>query len=291
MANYTNEGKKTLLEHAYVENPTRTKFSKVAIATTDSASTLNVDSEELGFKAPITTTTLIEDGSTINEWSTSTDAVLEVEQIINKKGANSFNLYKTGTTESFASTQRTEITSFDIDGSEIWLFVYTQSESFSEITDYQVRLGSNIGSDYYEYTSSITNLSDGWNAVKFSVSDANVVGSPDPTSITGIEVVVNTENASDTISSRSFIFDDVKVVNENDFFKQFVNNFPVVSTTQNEVTSRARIRSTEAVGFNISRAGIYNDDQESKLLNYVEFPAESKSDSDEFNLIWRDRVL
>lgn len=291
MANYTNEGKKTLLEHAYTENPTRTKFSKVAIATTDSESTLNVDSEDLGFKAPITNTTLIEDGSTINEWSTSTDAVLEVEQVINKKGVNSFNLYKTGTTETFASTQRTGITSFDITDSEIWFFVYTQPQTFNEITDYQVRLGSNIGSDYYEYTSPINNLSEGWNAVKFSVSDVSVVGNPDAENITGIEFVVNTANTGDTISSRSFIFDDVKVINESDFYKGFVNNFPVISQTSNEVTSRVRIRSTEAVGFNISRAGIYNDDAESKLLNYVEFPSESKSDSDEFNLIWRDRVL
>lgn len=290
MVNFpTNEGKKTILERGYKNSPSRQPFGKIGVAQPNSGS-LTVDSTNLGFTVPVESTQIIEDGTDSSNFSANTDATLQLNNNITKTNQSAISLEKSGTTQAFAFAEDTGVSSFDFTNTEFWSFVYFTSSARSTIDTVEFRLG-NDASNYLAYSESASNLSDGWNIIKFDETQTTETGSVTKTGITYLQLRYEVSNTSDTVAADGFLFDDLKVVSDGDFFDNFTAGFPSVSGTANEVTIRSTLDSTESVGYNIGRVGVYSDETNPSLLSVHTFPGESKSGADEFNFIIKDRIV
>jgi hypothetical protein len=73
--------------------------------------------------------------------------------------------------------------------------------------------------------------------------------------------------------------------------KTFVSGYPSINNTNLEVTTRAHLTSLEANGNDLNALGIFNQDSTPLMLSMDKFENESKSDTDEFMFVVKDRVI
>ena len=75
------------------------------------------------------------------------------------------------------------------------------------------------------------------------------------------------------------------------YLKDFVTDYPSIDLTNNEITTRCYLNSLEANGNDINAVGIFNEDSSPLLFSEDVMTAESKSNTDEFAYIIKDRLL
>ena len=77
-----------------------------------------------------------------------------------------------------------------------------------------------------------------------------------------------------------------------DEYEDFTSGFPTIATsTIPEVTINCRVGANQGTGNDINTIGIYNKDSTEKLLIQMNHTAESKSATDEFVYVLRERIL
>jgi len=77
-----------------------------------------------------------------------------------------------------------------------------------------------------------------------------------------------------------------------DMLKDFTSGFPTISVVSTpEVTINCRVSANEAVGENLNTMAIFNTDATPKIMIQMNYTEESKSATDEFVFIVRNRVL
>lgn len=74
-------------------------------------------------------------------------------------------------------------------------------------------------------------------------------------------------------------------------FKDFVDGYPSINYTNFEVTTRCYLDSSEANGNDIDGIALFNNDSTPQMLSVHTMLAESKSDTDEFSFIIRNRLI
>jgi hypothetical protein len=75
------------------------------------------------------------------------------------------------------------------------------------------------------------------------------------------------------------------------YLKDFVSGYPSLDFTNLEVTTRCFLTSLEANGNDINALGLFNEDSSALMQSIDVFNAESKSNTDEFVFVVKDRVI
>jgi hypothetical protein len=285
----TNKGKITMMNRMYKNTPDYTEpvqFS-VGIGTT----TPNVADTDLETVIPIDGTEEIDNFDTA-DWADGTDTVSGTNIVRYKKGNTSLYVSKTGTAGTTATISKTT-TSLDFTSKDLWGWVYITdvTDLVASGTALTVRFGSAVG-DYYYYDIDITDLSNGWNYIKFSSATATgTTGAPTIGACDYTAIILNVDLAADLIASDRIMFDDFRLAQTVDYFNTFVSGYPTLDETEKTATIRCSLSSIQANGWDLSEVGIFNNDG-TKLMNSRDvFTPESKADTDEFVFVIIDELV
>jgi hypothetical protein len=97
-------------------------------------------------------------------------------------------------------------------------------------------------------------------------------------------------NQADVTTSDNDLTSPV-IISGADYVKDFVSGYPTFDYSNGEVTIRCYLSTSEANGNDINAIGIFNEDS-SPLMSFVsKFTAESKSSSDEFVFVIKNRII
>lgn len=176
--------------------------SQVLLEDTDFQITNNFD----GVIPDTTTYELTDNCDATSGWTGSTDAsTIAVNTGDKKQGTGSLYLGKTGTTENFVYYRKTLSSSIDMEGKRQFLFLKALNQTaINKIPSVKIRISSDSTPDnnYYEFAADT--LTTGWVLQDFDPTQATgitIVGSPNVTNINSIQIRVNTNNISDTLTS------------------------------------------------------------------------------------------
>lgn len=104
-------------------------------------------------------------------------------------------------------------------------------------------------------------------------------------------IILNTTAAGSTSIAGDFIYDLLRQWATSDLTKVFETGFPTVDTTNFEAEIRGVLLSTNANGFDLDGFGLFNTDSTVLMHSEDTHTAESKSNTDQFTYIVKDRLI
>lgn len=264
------------------------------------ADTPSVTDTALDVEIPIQNGTVNDNGSNLMTGSSggdnTTDNSTTYKQGAGQSDNQSQNLIANGTSASkiwTISALTANVTTTNRFG--FWLYIKdaTALAKFkSSGTCVEARLGSDT-SNYYYKQFSVSSLSTGWNWLTSgttAVSGLSTTGSP-AGSIDTFVLIITTNNSTDTFVAGDVLYDLLRTFAVTDLNQGFQAGYPTFDYVANVVEYRCYITTVLANGFNIDAVGVYNEDTTPLLYAQDKITSESKSESDEFLFIARDRLL
>jgi len=156
----------------------------------------------------------------------------------------------------------------------------------------QIKLGSD-SSNYYSKGWLVASLATGWNWLHSGTSTLENLTQTG--TVTGdidyFEIVITTNNTTDTFTTGDVIFDLLRQWSYSDLEKTYVTGYPSFDTTNKEVAIRCHLPSVYANGFEINGLGIMNADTSTLLFSEDTFTTQSKTNTDEFIFTTTDRIV
>lgn len=287
--NLTNDGKKIFLDRTYNTSPTRNEVMqfKAGIGTT----AFGVTQTDLVTPVPHLGQEAVDACDATTGWSAGTDSSVALNNTTFQEGTGSLNLSKTGTSGVTGSMSKTT-TSVDYTSKDLAFRIYILNQATLdklETTDaLTIRFGSDA-SNYYQFTKDKSDLSVGWNWINLGDSSAadSTTGSPTITAC-DYTLIQFTVTASATVTSAGdIIIDDIIVIEAGDFVKDFESGYPSLDFTTLQCEIRGKLNTLEALGFNVSEVGIFNDDGTPLMESRDTFTSISKSNTEEIIFIWK----
>ena len=155
-----------------------------------------------------------------------------------------------------------------------------------------LKFGSDAANHYTKpYTAA--DLSVGWNWLTSGTT--NVEDLTESGTVTGnidtFLIAIDTNNAADTFVAGDVIYDLLRQWQLSDLIKSFQSGYPTFDYVNNEVEIRCYLNSLEANGFTVDSLGIFNEDTSPLMAGADDFTDESKSSTDEFIFIIKDRII
>ena len=297
----TTKGKNTILNRSYTENASLSsteylapsKFKVGTLNTTPSVIDLDLD-----YPIPITNGTVNDNGNntlTGSDGGTdSTDNPTTFKEGAGTTDVTAQNLLTTGTNTtktwsiSNLATLGTIIDSAKYGG--LWIYI-KDSAALDKIVSLEFKLGSDT-TNYYSITFLNVGLTTGWN---WMTSSSIISGWTETGTVTGdidifvIEAITNAD--SDAFVSGDLVYDLLRTWAYTDTISDFVTDYPSFDYTNNEVTIRTYLNSVQANGFNINALALVNEDTTPLMCSEDVITAESKSSTDEFAFVVKDRIL
>jgi len=190
-----------------------------------------------------------------------------------------------------------------VDGTKygsLWLYIKDAAalaKFKSSSTAFQMKLRTNGDGAtlYYTITKTAALLAVGWN---FITNENTIVtlwtqgGGGAPSGVINEFIIeITTNNATDTFTAGDVVYDLLRTWDLADTKKDFVASYPTFDYTNNEVTIRCRLTSIEANGFPIDGLALWNEDTTPLMTDEDTFTDESKSSTDEFVFICKNRIL
>lgn len=275
----------------FVGDASQSKPTKFKVGRGSTA--FSVADTDLEDHVPITGTEQVDDCEATTGWTDSADMTVSVNSSTYKQGSNSLNTTKDGTSSTDASTYKTT-TSLDFTDKELSIWFYVKDSTALaklETTDaITIRFGSD-SSNYYEWTFDNSDLSTGWNLLQnMTSSSSSTTGTPTITACDYSFIQLTATGTGITWSDGDFVMDDWKLASSDDFFGSLESGYPSIDTTNNEITYRYTLDSTQANGYNLTETGLFNTDTTPKIWNRDTFTSFSKSDTEELRFIIKDKV-
>lgn len=109
-----------------------------------------------------------------------------------------------------------------------------------------------------------------------------------PTKTTISQFKVGTGTTAPTLADTDL---ETPVNIDGDNFKNFVSGYPVLDTTNRQITVRAFLNSTEANGNDLTEFGLFNTDGTPVCFSRNTFTSISKSTSIEISFIEKDKLV
>jgi len=296
-----NNGKKIIINRAYKATPDYTVPSRFRVGISNG--TPAVADTDLDVSIPISNGTVNDDGDNQLTGSSGGDNTTDNTTTF-KPGAgtsdvtaqnliaNNTNATKIWTIAdlSSAGTNKTATEPFGL-----WLYI-KDATALAKFVSAGAALTIKLGSDssnYYYYTRTAAQLAVGWNWITSGTTNTEdltetgtVAGNID-TFI--IEIVTN--NATDTFVAGDVVYDLLREWTVAERSKIFTSGYPTIDETNYETETRCQLLSTEANGFDINGLGLINTDGTILLHSEDTFTAESKSNTDQFTFIVKDRII
>lgn len=294
----TRNGAKIYLYRTWTKNNdlSQDEFTpedKFAVGKDDSEP--NVSDNDLQIRVPITEGTVNDNGANELTGELGGDNTTDNTEIF-KPGA----LQDDNTAQNLNCNDTDEIKSWFIDLSNdgniiddekiAGLWLYFNNNVLEDITDIQIRVGSD-NSNYYYYNVDVGNMQHGWNWIVLGVvSELDEEGSVSG-DIDYFNIRITTENASDIWDEEDVVYDLLRTYTEEDTFSQYVDGYPMINFENLEVTKQGYLTTTDAVGFNLDSYGDFNNDKDRKMGSKANFPSRSKTQIDEIILTVKERII
>jgi len=287
----TNNGKTIIIDRAYNSATAISVPSEFKVGILNS--TPDVGDTELDNPIAITGTEAVDDCEAA-DWTDdgNTTSATSTNQV--KEGTNSLMLEKDGAGAALMSLDKTT-TSRDFTSKTlfVWVYITDLTDLVATGTDaIQIRFGSD-NANYYRKEWDVNVLTTGWNLLYFTATDADVttVLAPVIAACDYSYVSFATDLAADLIAANRVYMDDWKVASTDDFTKTFLTGYPTIDTTNHEVEIRCQLLSTEANGYDLDGFALFNTDGTPLMHSEDTFTDESKSNTDQFTFIVKDRLV
>lgn len=298
-----NTGKQIMLERTYDASTTVTAPTQFKLGILNG--TPLVTDTGLDVPVPYDDGTVNDDGSNVMTGSNGGDNSTD-NTATYKEGSTSIatdNTAQNLNTNTSSATKQWAISNLASAGTVIdstkyltaWFYIAdatTLAYFLSSGTALEVRVGSDA-SNYYSLTKTAAQLSVGWNWLSSypdttaDLTETGTVGSP----IDYFSIIVTTNNATDTWSEGDVVYDLLRTFEDADFLADVLVGYPVINTTDLEVEYRVYLNTLKANGFDINGLGLFNTDSPAKLFSEDTYTAESKSQTDTFTYIIKDRLI
>lgn len=176
----------------------------------------------------------------------------------------------------------------------LWLYIkdaITLAKFKSSGTALEIRIGADSTTNYYSKVYTASQLAVGWNWLSdgLILSTWTVAGTPGV--LNDFQIRIETNVLTDTFAAGDVVYDLLRQWQESDISGSYVAGYPSLDYINLEATTRIYLTSTMANGFNISGLGLFNEDSSPLMLSEDTFTAESKSSTDEFVFLIKDRIL
>lgn len=177
----------------------------------------------------------------------------------------------------------------------LWLYIIdaTALAKFKTSgTCLEVKFGSDT-SNYYSKTYTVADLAVGWNFLTSNTTAINALTETGTVSgdIDTFIIEIITNNTTDTFIAGDVIYDILRQWSTTDLINSFSSGYPSFDYTNNEMTRRTYLNSIKGNGFLINGHAVFNEDTTPLLTDESTFTGESKSSTDEFIFIEKNRIL
>ena len=299
----TTKGKNLFIYRAYTENAdlSATQYlapSKLKIGVDNS--TPNIADTDLDFPIPIANGILNDDGSNTFTGSSGGDNSTANTDTYKDGAGVTDNTAQNLIANDSATTKIWTIANLASSGTVITatkygaLFLYiVDAAALAKIVSVEVKLGEDT-SNYYSITVLNAALSVGWNWIA-DTSIGLINTWTETGTITGtidyfiIEIVTN--NATDAFVAGDIVYDTLRTWDYADTISAFSVGYPSFDYVNNEASIRGYINSLQGNGFLINSVAIVNEDTSPLVQGEDTFTGESKSNTDEFVFVIKDRVI
>lgn len=293
-----NGGKKIAINRIYKSSPDYTVPTQFKVGTSTTA--VAVTDTDLGASVPIGNGTSLDDGSNTFTGSSGGDNSTDNTTIFKPGAGLSDNTAQNLIANDTNATKVWTISNLASAGSaatadqytSIWLYIADDAalnKFLSSGTALEIKIGSD-GSNYYSKTYEASDLQTGWNWLQLGVLNTNTetgtVGSP----IDYYEIEITTNNATDEFSTGDVVVDLLRQWETTDEFKDFKTDTLVIDEINFTATVQAELLTGEAVGYDITELGTFNNDGTPIMNGRDVFTAESKSSTDELKFTIVDGI-
>lgn len=277
------------LERTLSDSPTRSAPSQIK-ASEDTTTPLVTDTD-MPDPRPIKGEEVVDDFEATTGWTPNGTNSVAVNTSIFQRGSGSVELIKSDTGDAVASMSKT-VTSLDFTDKELVGFFNVSATLLADLATSPATLGGAVeiryGSDssnYYSRFVAQSAIVEGRNVYDMTSSDADLTtGSPVLTAMDYLEIMYETNNASDTSATGDFTADEAMIASSDDFFKGQQSGYPKFNYTSKTGTIRSRMTVNEGVGFLFTRLGHFNTDGTPLMATNNLVDAVSKSATDELIL-------
>lgn len=156
----------------------------------------------------------------------------------------------------------------------------------------EIKLGKD-SSNYYSKTYTAADLATGWNWLSSNTELLNEwteTGTVDA-AIDTFLIEITTNNATDTFAEGDVVYDLLRQWEAADSYITFVSGYPSINETNFETEIRCQLLTTQANGFPLDGASIWNNDSTKLMHSEDTLSSESKSSTDQFTYIIKDRII
>lgn len=297
----TTKGKNIALYRAYTETgdlSATVRLSPTKLKVGINNTTALISDTDLAYAIPIEDGTTNDDGSNTMTGSSGGDNSTDNTDTFKQGGGNSDVTAQNLIANNTATTKIWTIADLASAGSDVtatsfgalWIYI-KDATALAKIVSVEWKVGSDA-SNYYSLTTVVANLAVGWNwlpsvvAVNALTETGTVTGAID-TFI--IEIVTN--NSTDTFVAGDIVYDLLRTWVASDLLSSLVSGYPMFDYSNNQVANRFRLTTVKANGFDLNGAGFFNEDTSPLLFSEDTHSADSKTDTDEFVYILKDRIL
>jgi hypothetical protein len=301
----TNSGKKIIINRAYKSSPDYTVPSRFRIGISNGTPALA--DTDLDISVPIEDGTVCDDGSNTFTGSSgadnSTNNTTTFKQGAGQSDVTSQNLIADGAgtnvlkiwTIASLSANKTAAEPFGF-----WLYIkdateYAKLKASGVALTVKFRTNGDGATLFYKYERTKAQLAAGWNWVTSgttltSALDQGAGGAPSGV-LDEFVLEVETVNAGDEFAAGELLFDLLREWTVAERSKIYVTSYPTVDETNFETETRCFLTSVQANGFDINGFCLINTDGTILMHSEDVFTAESKSDTDQFTFIVKDRLI
>ena len=298
-----NNGKKIIINRAYKSTPDYTVVSEFKVGI--SSDTPNVADTDLDVVIPIENGTVVDDGQDTltgsNGGDNSTDNTTTFKEGAGETDNTSQNLIANNGNATKTWTQASLDANF-VAAQPFGCWIYIKDTTalnkfLSAGTALQIRIrtSGDAANLSYLYNRTAAQLAVGWNWITSGTVDVDDLtqgaGGAPSGNLDEFIIEITTNNATDTFVAGDVLFDLMRSWADSDTTKTFVTNFPSINETTFEVETRCQIPSTSANGFDLDGVGLVNTDSTVLMHSKDTHTNESKSSTDSFTYVFKDRLI
>lgn len=307
----TNNGKKIIINRAYKSTPDYNEPMQFKVGISNS--TPDVGDTNLDVAIPIDNGTINDDGSNTGNLvgsaggTTSTDntSIYKVgggvsDNTAQNLLANNTSVSKTWTIANLAAAGSV-MTTTEPFGVYIYMdetACYDLLAAAGTVLDIRFRTNGDAANLYYQYVRTKAQLASGWNWITSGTTIMTGLtqgaGGPPSGVLDEVILIITTALAATTFSAGECVWDLLRGWATSDLVKDYVSvdgEIQAIDETNFEVEIRCLLLSTEANGFDLNGFANFNDDSTILMSGEDTFTAESKSNTDQFTFIVKDRII
>jgi hypothetical protein len=174
-----------------------------------------------------------------------------------------------------------------------WLYIkdaatLAKFNTLTSVYSIQLMLGDGAGNDYYQNVTTAS-LITGWNWLDLGI--INTWSSDGvPATLDNLQLQITTNYDTDTFAVGDVIFDLLRTWTAAQTLGDFETGYPSFNTVAKEVAIYCYLDITEANGYLIDGAAIFNQDSSPLMSDKCKFTAESKSSTDAIYIVFVNRI-